>query len=729
MRNNPVYISVIIFFLCIAFPNYSKAEATKRLISLVITLALVVTSALPLVSINVTAIELKAGEFNPVTGEVELDFKIQFTQEVSIDVLVEGEHFGWLMKNEELTGYDGELVSHDPCDEYTVPAGSDESHSAGIAVGEEVRIERQKDEEGNPLGEGHYRLYWSGSINGRPVVSTAPDMDQYKLKIVIKPQGYPEKGKTLCSDPDGDMHDGEDWIWTQQYQVQTEIDFDYSTILGTNGLEDLMQLRQSSLSYELILKQMKNISNWGTVGMLEAAYEMGLSLDEECADPVNMIDGSYIFSDTDLKLEGQYPLALERVYNSRGHSGAMGKGFTHSFDYKLTEENGYVHIYMPGGEELIFLKLREFESSDYYTIQNRDFELKNSASGGYSLCYKRGNRYEFNASGNLVEIINDIGISIYTLSYAADKLIEVSAPAGHLRYEYEGEKISAVTDSAGRSVCYEYEGDNLTRFTNADGDSCRYDYDDNGYISAALDFKGKEYLRNTYDERGRVVNQVFINGGVSTVHRFRYNDENLVNTYTNPMGKEIKYHYDEYRRLQFLEDEHGKTQSGYENYMANYRKDNQTNEVKYEISGNNITKRVYPDGSVESSVYSADGKLTDLIHADGGKEKFAYNPKGALSKYTDENGHLTNYTYSANGLVTSVSDALGNKTSYGYDAKSRLIYEEDAEGGKVTFDYDAAGRITALHVKLTNLKTASTAFEYSKAGKLLKKTDPLGRIT
>ena len=76
----------------------------KRLISLVITLALVVTSALPLVSINVTAIELKAGEFNPVTGEVELDFKIQFTQEVSIEVLVEGEHFGWLIKNEELTG-------------------------------------------------------------------------------------------------------------------------------------------------------------------------------------------------------------------------------------------------------------------------------------------------------------------------------------------------------------------------------------------------------------------------------------------------------------------------------------------------------------------------------------------------------------------------------------------------------------------------------------------------
>ena len=29
MRNNPVYISVIIFFLCIAFPNYSKAEATS----------------------------------------------------------------------------------------------------------------------------------------------------------------------------------------------------------------------------------------------------------------------------------------------------------------------------------------------------------------------------------------------------------------------------------------------------------------------------------------------------------------------------------------------------------------------------------------------------------------------------------------------------------------------------------------------------------------------------
>ena len=59
--------------------------------------------------------------------------------------------------------------------------------------------------------------------------------------------------------------------------------------------------------------------------------------------------------------------------------------------------------------------------------------------------------------------------------------------------------------------------------------------------------------------------------------------------------------------------------------MANYRKDNQANEVKYEISGNNITKRVYPDGSVESSVYSAYGRLSELIHEGGEKEKFAYN--------------------------------------------------------------------------------------------------------
>ena len=95
----------------------------------------------------------------------------------------------------------------------------------------------------------------------------------------------------------------------------------------------------------------------------------------------------------------------------------------------------------------------------------------------------------------------------------------------------------SVTDSAGRSVTYTYEGDLLTSVTNPDGDSLTYSYDENGYLSSARDFEGEEYVRNTYDEKGRVTYQVYMSADAEVVNQFSYDDENLVNTLTDGSGK------------------------------------------------------------------------------------------------------------------------------------------------------------------------------------------------
>ncbi len=211
----------------------------KKLKSRVLSFILTVCLLAGMQPMSAQAIELEDGEFNPNTGEVEINFNVQFTQEVSIEVLVNNEHFGWLIRNKELFGYDGAMVPHDPCASYTVPPASDLTYSAGVAAAAEVRIDAQNDESGNPLGSGYYTIYWTGSINGKPAVSANPDSDKYSLKISIQPQGYPGRGKTPCTDPDNDVHDGEDWIWTQQFVAETEIELDYGTILNKGGLADL----------------------------------------------------------------------------------------------------------------------------------------------------------------------------------------------------------------------------------------------------------------------------------------------------------------------------------------------------------------------------------------------------------------------------------------------------------------------------------------------------------
>ncbi len=124
-------------FLVIRFFRKGRDSMLKRIFSLVLVLILLLSSPLainlPFGPVITQAIELEAGEFNPVTGEVEINFKIQFTQEVSIEIFVNDEHFGWLIKNMELAGYDGALMPHDPCASYTIPPASAQSHSAGIA--------------------------------------------------------------------------------------------------------------------------------------------------------------------------------------------------------------------------------------------------------------------------------------------------------------------------------------------------------------------------------------------------------------------------------------------------------------------------------------------------------------------------------------------------------------------------------------------------------------------
>lgn len=701
----------------------------RKAVSLLLTVSLL----LGILPVTGRAINLTAGEFNPNTGLVRVDFDLQLTQEVSIEVLVDGEHFGWLLQREELTGYEGAMTAHDPCDTYDLPETFDTSHTAGVATDDEVQVcprllEGSTDEADvdSSQGDGYYTILWNGSIAGHPVVGVSPDSDFYELTIWVRPQGYPDLGITPCEENgEGGLIHGEDWIWTQQFAKDVSISMDYATILGAEGLEQLFIALQGGKSMEAIMEFLSGMSfNSNFVDLDSLAQNIYSN------DPVNLIDGSYTFDYTDLALEGQIPLAFKRYYSSLAVGGALGRGFTHSFDYSLRNEDGFVHVALPGGEEFIFLKLRGFESADYYGVQNGLFTLTDAAAGGYDLWYKDGSALHFNADGQLVSVTNIQGITAYTLTYNGDKLTEISGLAGTMTLSYEGAHITGVTDSAGRSVVYGYDGDNLVSVTNSDDDTLYYTYDANGYLAAASDFEGEVYVENTYDGLGRVTYQEFTNAGVVTVNRFSYDDENLVNTLTDASGWWTKYYYDEYRHLLYTEDLNGRTLSDYSANIAKGLTDKEDNELAYELDENgNITKINYPDGTSTAISYNARNLVTSITYADGGSVSYTYDANGSVTAVEDQNGHSTRCEYNANGLPTAITDALGNTTSYAYDGAGRLLSVTDPVGGETRYDYDSAGRIVASHVKISASETATTRYEYSPAGKLLKVTDALGNET
>ena len=719
---------------------------------------LMLVSLLPIIPAQ--ALELGDAEFNPNNGSVAIPFQVQYTQEVSIEVLVNGEHFGWIMRNEELDGYStATIASIDPCTDPLsnpskyVDASYDPPNSAGEAVeGEDKEFYIKKEQaatEGQPARvdeDGYYTLYWTGSIAGHPVVATNPNSDQYEITIVVQPMGDLSIGYSDCvGDGVGGVIHGYDGIWPQQFTAEIAVDINYSTILERDGLADFLLVNGTGLSYELVKEQMDAISNWVTIPMLEQAYK-ALSQPQdvvtegcEAGDPVNMIDGSYIFSYTDLQIEGRYPLTFKRAYNSRGWDGSLGQGFTHSFDYRLTSKNGFVHVAIPGGEEFVFLKLRTFETQHYYTVNNVEFSLYDISGGGYKMVYKRGTTYEFDNTGKLTAIFNESGDKVYTLDYSGEKLQQIAGVNGHFDLDWSGDVISKVSDQEGRSVSYGYNDShqNLTSVTNPDGDTLYYGYDGNGYISSVKDFEGDEYLQNTYDDKGRVTKQIFINADIPTEHTFTYDDGSdptatvLINTYKNPQGRVTEYAYNQYRNLLYTKDVDGKVESNYNNFLVSSLMDKEGHASNLSVDGNgNITELKYADGNTLSVVYTEPGNLISRItYLDGSTEVYTYGGNRRVTSYKDRNNNTTSYTYDSNGFLHTETDALSNTTTTNYDSQGRLLSTEDAEGGMTSHTYDEFGRMLTTSVKLNATEIATTKYEYSSAGKLLKETDALENTT
>ena len=89
--------------------------------------------------------------------------------------------------------------------------------------------------------------------------------------------------------------------------------------------------------------------------------------------------------------------------------------------------------------------------------------------------------------------------NVVFLSYSGGKLSEVSSDSGSFRFSWDGGHISAVTDSAGRTLSLSYEGNDLVSAANPDGDSFGYAYDGDHCMTEVTDLNGNPVLQNTYD--------------------------------------------------------------------------------------------------------------------------------------------------------------------------------------------------------------------------------------
>ncbi len=469
-------------------------------------------------------------------------------------------------------------------------------------------------------------------------------------------------------------------------------------------------------------------------------------------DPVNTSTGSHVQQFTDLNIPGVagFDLVLQRTYNSLDErEGVFGFGWSSMLDMKLRLANdGSIDVRYPDGHGAYFIA----QSDAYVPAQDGVFDTLTYGSSGFELTTPDQTTYLFDDLGYPMGIRDRHDNTITMETNEAGYVTRIVDTAGReFTLSYTGNYIASISDPLGRTLNYQYDGNgNLVTVTDANGGSYQFEYTDH-LMTNLTDPEGILYLQNIYDGEDRVIEQIDAGGSHSY---FNYDTEGQT-LFTDNLGHQTRYNYDDLFRLTTREDALGQveqyTYAGDSYNVASYTDwRGQTWTYTYDDRGNlltetdplsHVTTYTYndtndltsltdlggPGGTSRTTtfIYDAAGNLIRIDRPDGTTIQSTYDDKGQQLSLTDGNGHTTTYGYDAQGNLTTVTDPLGQATQYEYDAVGRLTQVTDANSHTAQFEYDNNDNI----VHLTDPKGQATTFAYDLNDNLVHMVDRRGGVT
>lgn len=481
-------------------------------------------------------------------------------------------------------------------------------------------------------------------------------------------------------------------------------------------------------------------------------------------DPVNTATGNFLEPETDLPFAGQAAsLRLTRMYNSLdSRIGVFGIGWSSILDIRLEISDEAASVVLDDGRQVDFPRQGDGWSrgvgEDLWLRAEQDSLVVRDNAGG---------RWAFTPSGLWLSSDRGAGTAVTVRRDEQDRITRLAQVFGRfVDIEYRGDRVASVTASDGRRVDYHYDdARRLVRATDAVG-SRGYRWNADGLIDRVTAATGVVECENTYDDRGRVVEQrtpfgrrvrfSYLPGRVTSVSDV---DGEHANTWiADRKGRVVGIIDTDGQRQSMSYDPHG-------NLVSVTERDGQVTVHGYDDRGRRV-RTVTPEGADLTFGYDEQDRITMVITANGGVVEYEYagddrNPSvvndpvggrtllewrdGLLVGTTDPMGVVVSFHHDASGELIGVENAvgdtaqlvrdpggriieavtpLGNRTRYRYDAAGLLTAREDPDGGLWRFEHGDGGRVTAT-IDPTGARTEVT---YGQHGEIVSTTDPLGRV-
>ncbi|MEX0151272.1 DUF6531 domain-containing protein [Microbacterium sp. LMI1-1-1.1] len=414
------------------------------------------------------------------------------------------------------------------------------------------------------------------------------------------------------------------------------------------------------------------------------------------ADPVsfstgNLVESEHLFS---LPGAGGSRTDVSLVYNSQdGRLSRTGAGWSFGLGGRAQRfDDKSVLVVRGDGASILF---EPDGAGGYADPRGEGLHLTEVGDGVLRMTSRDGETWEYDAAdqdgiGELVRTV-DAGGHTTTLTYGTPSDAQQFVPLTGIT-DASGQTVRVDSDDRGRitaftlpdgrawSLGYDAAGD-LVRLVSPDGGAKTFAYDDEHRVTSMTDALGTIYLRNVYDDRGRVLQQW---DAEQNLRRFDYRMGETV--YTDQEGREHSYAFDDRAR---------------------------------------ITSITGPTGDVQRWTYDDDDNITAFTDAGGRTTTYDYDEAGRVTQVTDALGATTRYTYTRTGNVASETDARGRVTAYAYDEHDALTATVLPDGSTVTYDVDDDGNVT----RMTLPSGAAYDYEVDARGNRVASTDPLGRTT
>ncbi len=480
--------------------------------------------------------------------------------------------------------------------------------------------------------------------------------------------------------------------------------------------------------------------------------------------PVHAATGSKVLSgddDLDFVLEGRYPLAWHRIYQSSNtRESRLGTGWALPFDVSIeidysggSIEDAPLYYHDMSGRRLSLGELALGQDAFYVDEGFRVYRslqnifLLESDTGDYQLFEtdpqrngwlrltqshdRHGNTlfYRYSPEGQLCTIQDNSGLINVQLHYTDDgqRLLSVSQSDSDsertlVNYQYdEHQFLVAVTGTDG-SVTRRFSRDDdtglMNMHINAAGLQSHYRWvqfdnetDDNGqpvyrvaeHWLQTPDGGRPEHTLLHYSPQERTLRTGLI--GLGETFR-RWNEQHQITEFTDESGATWLFDWDQSRKLKKATDPLG--------HIWQYT---------YDERGN-LTAETDPNGDSTTTEWDKDFAFPLIqVMPNGAAHHWFYNARGDIHLYMDPLGHATRLVWDEQGDCLQQTDPGGSITRYRYNTRGQLTRYTDCSGYHTTLAYDDRGQL----ITITDALSQTTRYHWSEGGQLLREELPDGR--